>query len=141
MSALKFTRDHFSFVCPMQWDDMQESSNGKDCNIKFCNKCEKEVIDVTDCSLEEVAQLQRKDKHLCVALRTVLTTSLALGAASCAAQYPRPVVTSGVPVSLEHHQQQKEQTPSHQEPKQCPTKDQKKPPSVIYKLDMDLSNG
>lgn len=135
MKSLKFTRNHFSFVCPMQWDDMQENSNGK-----FCNKCEKEVIDVTDCSLEEVAEWQRKDKHLCVALRTVLTTSLALGAASCAVQ-PPPMVTSGAPVSLEYHQQQKEQTPSHQEPKQCPTKDQKKPSSVIYKLDLGLSNG
>lgn len=45
----KLTEKHFSFICPMVWDDMPESANGR-----FCAGCRKEVFDLSNCSIGEV---------------------------------------------------------------------------------------
>ncbi|MES2982002.1 MAG: hypothetical protein V4727_06785 [Verrucomicrobiota bacterium] len=36
----RLTDKHFSFKCPMNWDSMQPSDNGR-----FCGKCRKDVFD------------------------------------------------------------------------------------------------
>ena len=88
MKKTTFSKENFSFICPMQWDDMQASKNGR-----FCGKCQQEVIEVTDCSVEEVTNMQKKDPHLCVAIKTLVTASMALTMTACTQQS----VVSGVP--------------------------------------------
>lgn len=94
MKATRFTQDDFSFICPMQWDDMQAVDKGR-----FCDKCEQTVVDVSDCSLDDVATMQRKDPAICVAIKTLATTGIALSIAACSsAPPPAPMhVTAGVP--------------------------------------------
>ncbi len=102
MNKKKFGIDDFDFICPMNWDDMLETNNsgvhqGK--TGKFCEQCKQVVLDVTDCSLEEVAIMQQKDPHLCVAIKTIASAGVALSLAACSSQVtPPPLrVTAGVP--------------------------------------------
>ena len=81
MKKIAFTKADFAFICPMQWEDMEEAANGK-----FCRKCQQEVINVTDCSLEEVTHMQKKAPHLCVAIKTLVTTGVALTMTACTQQ-------------------------------------------------------
>lgn len=74
---IKLTDDHFSFKCPMNWDGMKISDNGR-----FCDKCRKEVFDLTHCSLDEVSALQRKHGSICGSIR-VAAVAISLSAAAC----------------------------------------------------------
>ncbi len=70
----------FSFKCPMSWDEMEDSMNGK-----FCSKCRKKVFDLTNCSLEEVRALQDKHGMICGSIRVAqaAVVALSLSAAAC----------------------------------------------------------
>lgn len=85
------TEKHFSFRCPMNWDEMPASENGR-----FCGKCRKEVFDLTNCSVDEVIALQRKHGAICGSVKVaVAAASLAL--AAC--QPDKPVRTTGTPLA------------------------------------------
>ncbi|MEO6475170.1 hypothetical protein [Luteolibacter sp.] len=73
----KLTQNHFSFKCPMNWDEMDVSANGR-----FCGKCRKEVFDLTNCLIDEVIALQRKHGSICGSIR-VAAVAVALSAAAC----------------------------------------------------------
>jgi len=70
----------FSFKCPMNWDEMESSANGR-----FCGRCRKEVFDLTHCSVDEVIALQRKHGSICGSIRVMRTAAVAvsLSAAAC----------------------------------------------------------
>lgn len=78
----KLTENHFSFKCPMNWDEMQVSENGR-----YCGKCRKEVLDLTHCSIDEVIALQRKHGAICGSIR-VAVTAVSLTAAACHSPAP-----------------------------------------------------
>jgi hypothetical protein len=77
----RLTEDHFSFKCPMNWNDMAVSPNGR-----FCAHCKKEVFDLTNCSVDEVTALQRKHGSICGSIRVAKAAAVAvsLSAAACA---------------------------------------------------------
>jgi len=110
MKKTKFTQDDFSFICPMKWGNMKTVDKGR-----FCDKCEQTVVDVSDCSLDEVATMQRKDPAVCVAIKTVAmvatTAGVALSIAACSSTPPpAPVhVTAGVPRMLPQNTQTNKQ--------------------------------
>lgn len=76
----KLTENHFSFKCPMSWDAMAVTENGR-----FCAKCRKEVFDLTNCSIDEVIALQRKHGPICGSIRVaqVAGVAVSLSAAAC----------------------------------------------------------
>lgn len=77
----KLNESHFSFKCPMSFEGMTPSENGR-----FCDRCRKEVFDLTDCSLEEVDALQKKHGVICGSIRVAqvaAVAALSLSAAAC----------------------------------------------------------
>lgn len=64
----------------MDFNAMQSSTNGV-----FCNKCSKEVFDLTDCSIDEVIALQRKHGKICGLIRIMplAAAAVSLSAAAC----------------------------------------------------------
>ncbi len=100
----KLNDSHFSFKCPMTWEGMAPSANGR-----FCDSCRKEVFDLTDCSLEEVAALQKKHGPLCGSIRvaqTAAVVALSLSAAACQDgkkadnRYPQPSAKAGMSLGM-----------------------------------------
>ncbi len=73
----KLTENHFVFKCPMKWDAMALTANGR-----FCGKCRKEVFDLSNCSIDEVIALQRKHGSICGSIR-VATVAVSLATAAC----------------------------------------------------------
>jgi hypothetical protein len=61
----------------MNWDAMKVSENGR-----FCEKCRKEVFDLTNCSFDEVLALQGKHGSICGSIR-VAAVAISLSAAAC----------------------------------------------------------
>ena len=86
----RLTQNHFSFKCPMNWDAMEVSANGR-----YCGKCRKEVFDLTNCSLDEVSALQRKHGSICGSIR-LAAVAVSLTAAAC--QHTNPPRTTGTPM-------------------------------------------
>jgi len=68
---------HFSFKCPLKISDLEKTEDGH-----FCAKCSKDIYDLTDCSLEEVIELQRRKGSLCGFVRALSLTSM-VGLAAC----------------------------------------------------------
>jgi hypothetical protein len=64
----------------MNWDEMEISGNEK-----FCGKCRKEVFDLTNCSIDEVIALQRKNGPICGSIRVakIAAVAVSLSAAAC----------------------------------------------------------
>jgi hypothetical protein len=77
----RLTNKHFSFKCPMNWDSMQSSENGR-----FCGKCQKEVFDLTNCSLDEVRVLQQKHGSICGSIRVMGAAAVAISLSTAACQ-------------------------------------------------------
>jgi hypothetical protein len=92
----RLTEKNFSFKCPMNWDAMQPSENGR-----FCSQCQKEVIDLTNCSLDEVRALQQKHGSICGSVRVaqVAVVALSLSAAACKEKKPDMVGKIAAPPS------------------------------------------
>ena len=94
----KLNDSHFSFKCPMSFEGMTPSENGR-----FCDQCRKEVFDLTDCSLEEVAELQKKHGPICGSIRVAqaaAVVAMSLSAAACqdgkvTDHIPRPIDSKG----------------------------------------------
>jgi hypothetical protein len=96
----RLTDKDFSFKCPMSWDAMEDSANGK-----FCSKCRKEVFDLTNCSTDEVRALQEKHGSLCGTIRIaqVAAVAFSLSAAACKDNGPtmgKVARTTGTPRPL-----------------------------------------
>ncbi len=72
---------HFSFKCPMNWDEMEPSASGR-----FCCRCRKEVFDLTNCSVDEVIALQRKHGPICGSIRVMQTAAVAISLSAAACQ-------------------------------------------------------
>ncbi len=75
------SQKQLSFICPVKFAEMPESANGR-----FCDQCNKEVFDLSDCTLEEAIELQRKHGSICGFVRTtaiVATTAATIGLVSC----------------------------------------------------------
>lgn len=73
----KLTPAHFSFKCPMDWDEMEVSGSGR-----HCVKCRKQVHDLTNCTIDEVIELQRKHGAICGSIK-VAVAAVSLSAAAC----------------------------------------------------------
>lgn len=76
----KLTEEHFSFKCPMRWDEMEVAGDQR-----HCSKCRKRVYDLTDCSIDEVIALQRKHGSICGSIRVakVAVAAISISAAAC----------------------------------------------------------
>lgn len=79
---------HFTFKCPMDFKAMQPSANGL-----YCDKCRKDVFDLTDCSIDEVIALQEKHGRICGYIRAlpIAAAAVSLSAAACCPQAPPSV--------------------------------------------------
>jgi hypothetical protein len=77
----RLTDKNFSFKCPMNWDAMQATDNGR-----FCGKCQKEVFDLTNCSLDEVRALQLKHGSICGSIRVMGAAAVAISLSTAACQ-------------------------------------------------------
>lgn len=77
----RLTDKNFSFKCPMNWDAMQATDNGR-----FCGKCQKEVFDLTNCSLDEVRALQQKHGSICGSIRVMSAAAVAISLSTAACQ-------------------------------------------------------
>jgi hypothetical protein len=88
----RINESHFSFKCPMSWNDMEATDLGR-----FCGKCKKEVFDLTNCSINEIRDLEQKNGPICGTIRMaqVATVAISLAAAACEEKKengPPPVV-------------------------------------------------
>lgn len=81
----KLTENHFSFKCPMNWEAMDASANGR-----FCSKCRKEVFDLTNCTIDEVIALQREHGPICGSIRVAQVAVVAVSMSAAACQPPQP---------------------------------------------------
>jgi hypothetical protein len=88
----KLTKQHFSFKCPMNWDEMEVSGSGR-----HCGKCQKHVFDLTNCSLDEVISLQKKHGAICGSISAAVV-AISLSAAAC--QPTENKRTTGTPMPL-----------------------------------------
>ncbi len=95
----RLNESHFSFKCPMNLEDMQATARGR-----FCGKCQKEVFDLTHCSLDEVRALEQKHGPLCGSIRMaqVATVAISLAAAACQ-EKPISVGVGEIAVPPSHH--------------------------------------
>jgi hypothetical protein len=73
----QLSKQHFSFKCPMSWDDMEVSGSGR-----HCGKCQKQVFELTNCSIDEVISLQKKHGPICGSI-SVAVVAISLSAAAC----------------------------------------------------------
>ncbi len=87
----KLTENHFSFKCPMNWNEMNVSANGR-----FCDKCRKEVFDLTNCSIDEVIALQRKHGPICGSIRVAQAAVIAVSLSAAACQNGSPERSTGI---------------------------------------------
>lgn len=98
----KLTENHFSFKCPMNWDDMEVSGSGR-----HCCKCRKQVFDLTNCTIDEVIALQRKHGPICGSIKVIQTATIAISLSAAACQnvsspriVDKPVDRQGPPFDM-----------------------------------------
>lgn len=103
----RLNESHFSFKCPMNLEDMQATAHGR-----FCGKCQKEVFDLTNCSVEEVRALEQKHGPLCGSIRMaqVATVAIALASAACDKK-PNSTPTVGLIVAPPSQHEESAKTP------------------------------
>lgn len=89
----KLTEKDFSFICPMAWDEMPESANGR-----FCAGCRKEVFDLSNCTVGEVRELQRKHGTICGSIKVVRAAAVAASLTAAACQDGGTTRLSGAPL-------------------------------------------
>ncbi|MCB1078461.1 MAG: hypothetical protein KDM64_11605 [Verrucomicrobiae bacterium] len=77
MSDRKLTSVHLSFQCPLKWNDFSHEG-GK----HYCHQCDREILDLTDCTLGEAIELQRKWGPIC-GFVTVAGVAALTGLSSC----------------------------------------------------------
>jgi len=69
--------EHFSYKCPLQLSDLNKTDDGH-----FCAKCSKDIYDLSDCSIDEIIELQRRKGSICGFVRAIGVTSM-VGLAAC----------------------------------------------------------
>ena len=111
----KLTEKHFSFICPMNWDDMAVTDKGR-----YCSKCRKEVFDLTNCSIDEVIALQQKHGPICGSIQVVRAAAVAISLSAAACQKSDPPRTTGAPLPPS-------QVPEMTTGKVCPIAPEEKP--------------
>lgn len=89
----RLTENHFSFKCPMRWDDMAVSANGR-----FCEQCRKEVYDLSNCTVDEVIALQKQHGSICGSIRVVRAAAVAVSLSAAACEDGISTRTTGTPV-------------------------------------------
>jgi len=70
---LDLTPKDFSFICPLNMDELTPIEGGY-----HCDSCEKKVYDVSHMSKSEFQTLQEKTKDLCISFKKVTTVAVAL---------------------------------------------------------------
>jgi len=85
MKKITLTKEDFSFVCPLNIEDMNVVDGGH-----FCDKCEKKIHDVTNMSQEDFQTLKRNSENICVSIKKVAAVSLVLGLSACSS--PKPLI-------------------------------------------------
>jgi hypothetical protein len=89
----KLTENHFSFKCPMNWEEMEVLGSGR-----HCGKCRKHVFDLTNCSIDEVIALQRKHGPICGSIRVAQVAAVAISLSAAACQNIGSDRTTGTPM-------------------------------------------
>ena len=95
----KLPENHFSFKCPMSWDEMEVTGNGR-----FCNKCRKEVFDLTNCSIDEVIALQRNHGRICGSIRVAKVAAVVVSMTAAACQPTHPIMGKTCPTTESENQ-------------------------------------
>jgi len=72
---LDLTPKDFSFICPLNMDELTPIEGGY-----HCDSCEKKVYDVSHMSKSEFQTLQEKTKDLCISFKKVTTVAVVLSA-------------------------------------------------------------
>ena len=93
----KLTEDHFSFKCPMRWEDMAVSEKGR-----FCEHCRKEVYDLSNCTVDEVIALQKQHGSICGSIRVVRAAAVAVSLSTAACEHGTTTRTTGTPLPPGH---------------------------------------
>lgn len=73
----------------MDWNAMEVSGSGR-----HCGKCQKQVFELTNCSIDEVIALQRKHGSICGSI-SVAVAAISLATAAC--ETTKTTRTTGVP--------------------------------------------
>jgi len=68
---------HFSFRCPLQLSDLDKTEVGY-----YCSQCRKDIYDLSDCSLDEIRDLQKRKGAICGFVRVVGVSSM-MSIAAC----------------------------------------------------------
>ncbi len=89
----RLTENHFSFKCPMRWEDMAITANGR-----FCEQCRKEVYDLSNCTVDEVIALQKQYGAICGSIRVVRAAAVAVSLSAAACENQLSTRTTGAPV-------------------------------------------
>lgn len=97
----KLTPAHFSFKCPMDWDEMEISENGR-----HCGKCRKQVHDLTNCTIDEVIALQRKHGPICGSIKLAVA-AVSLSTAACHDTKPPRMLGTPLAHPPKHAEQQR----------------------------------
>lgn len=84
---VRLTEKNFSYKCPMNWSEMEASANGR-----FCSQCQKEVFDLTNCSIDQVRALQQKHGSICGSIRLMGAAAVvaSLSMAACKEKVSEP---------------------------------------------------
>ena len=87
--------NHLSFRCPLRKEDLHHSDTGY-----FCQQCSRQILDLSDCSIEDAIKLQKKHGAICGFVAAAgLSATLALS--SCATTKKEPSESSTPPVPQE----------------------------------------
>jgi hypothetical protein len=65
----------------MSFNDMEKTDRGR-----FCGKCNKEVFDLTNCSIDEIRDLEQKHGPICGSIRMAKAATVAISLATAACQ-------------------------------------------------------
>ncbi len=68
---------HFTYKCPLKLSDLNRVDGGY-----YCSQCRKDIHDLTDCSMDEIRDLQKRHGAICGFIRVVGVSSM-LSLAAC----------------------------------------------------------
>ena len=94
---IELSEKDFSFVCPLQTEDMTVVEGGY-----FCGECKQKVHDVSGMTKDEYSQLVSKTENVCVTFKKVATVSLVLSLAACATESNNTKKLTGFPFEMKN---------------------------------------
>lgn len=56
----KLTSEHLSYRCPLKWEDFSHADGEH-----YCHKCERTILDLTECTIEDAIELQKRNGLIC----------------------------------------------------------------------------